>query len=247
MSNSVVVITGAGSGIGRAAAQRMSSEHRVIAIGRTKAKLERLRDTCGDRIIPYALDVSNRAQVEQLVRYLRDQRATVTALVNAAGFALGGTTEMPLAELEANWSRVIAANLTGTFLMCMGLAPLIKRPGGRIVNISSIAAYTGGRSAGSSIYAASKAGIHGLSAGLARELSPQGITVNTIAPGVIAGTDFTSRWPPARIDGIVAETPAGRAGTPDEVAGLIQYLCSDAAGFITGEIISQNGGWRFGS
>lgn len=109
------------------------------------------------------------------------------------------------------------------------------------------AAYTGERSAGSSIYAASKAGIDGLSAGLARELSPAGITVNTIAPGFIAGTDFTSHWPQARIDGIVAETPAGRAGTPDEAAGLIQYLCSDAAAFITGEVISQNGGWRFGS
>jgi 3-oxoacyl-[acyl-carrier protein] reductase len=247
MSNSVVVVTGAGSGIGRAAAERMCAEYTVVAIGRTKAKLERLREACGARIVPYPIDVSVRGEVERLIGYLRDQRATVTALVNAAGFALGGTTEMTLAELESNWTKVIAANLTGTFLMCMGLAPLLKRPGGRIVNISSIAAYTGGRSAGSSIYAASKAGIHGLSAGLARELSPAGITVNTIAPGFIAGTDFTSRWPPARIDGIVAETPAGRAGTPDEVAGLIQYLCSDAAGFITGEIISQNGGWRFGS
>jgi 3-oxoacyl-[acyl-carrier protein] reductase len=247
VSNAVVVITGAGSGIGRAAAERMAREHTVVAIGRTKAKLDRVREACGARIVPYAMDVSVRTDVERLVRYLREEGLTVAALVNAAGFALGGTTEMPLAELEDNWSRVIAANLTGTFLMCMGLAPLIKRPGGRIVNISSIAAYTGGRSAGSTIYAASKAGIHGLSAGLARELSPAGITVNTIAPGFIAETEFTSRWPPARIDGIVAETPAGRAGTPEEVAGLIQYLCSDAAGFITGEVINQNGGWRFGS
>jgi 3-oxoacyl-[acyl-carrier protein] reductase len=247
MSNSIVVITGAGSGIGRAAAQRMVTEHTVVAIGRTKAKLDGLREAGGERIIPYAMDVSARTEVERLVGYLRDQKATVAALVNAAGFALGGTTDTPLAELEDNWNKVIAANLTGTFLMCMGLAPLLKRPGGRIVNISSIAAYTGGRNAGSSIYAASKAGIHGLSAGLARELSPAGITVNTIAPGFIAGTDFTSRWPAARIDGIVAETPARRAGTPEEVAGLIQYLCSEAAGFITGEIISQNGGWRFGS
>ena len=120
------------------------------------------------------------------------------------------------------------------------------RPGGRIINISSIAAYTGGRNKGSAIYAASKAGLHGLSAGLAREFSDEGITVNTIAPGLVAETEFTGAWPQSQIDGIVSEMPVGRAGSADEIAAMIEFLCSADAGFITGEVINQNGGFRFG-
>jgi 3-oxoacyl-[acyl-carrier protein] reductase len=242
----MVVVTGAGSGIGAATATRfVAQKRRVMVIGRTLAKLQLLRDGLGDSIIVHAGDVGLRTDVETIARRIRDERSTVLALVNCAGIALGGSSDQGLAQLESAWRSVISTNLTGPFLMSMAIAPLLRRPGGRIVNISSIAAYTGGQSKGSSIYAASKAGLHGLSAGLARELSDVGITVNTIAPGFIEGTEFSREWPAQRMKSIVAQTPVGRPGTADEVASLIEYLCSPEAGFITGQVISQNGGWRF--
>ncbi len=242
----LVIVTGAGSGIGAAAAKRFAAQQkRVLAVGRTMAKLEALRDVLGDGVIAHAADVGLRTDVEGIVRRIQDERLTVGALINCAGIALGGSSDQNLAELESSWRTVISTNLTGSFLMSMAIAPLLRRPGGRIVNVSSIAAYTGGQSKGSSIYAASKAGLHGLSAGLARELSHVGITVNTIAPGFVGGTEFSQAWPAERVKAIVAQTPVGRPGTADEIASLIDYLCSNEAGFLTGQIIAPNGGWRF--
>src|SRR5438128_4483058 len=110
--------------------------------------------------------------------------------------------------------------------MAVAVAPRMTRPGGRIVNISSIAAFTGGSRAGSTAYAAAKAGVIGLTYGLARELSSQGITVNAIAPGFIADTGFTGEWPDDRIRGIVAQTPVGRAGRVEDIAAAALYLAS---------------------
>src|SRR6202000_2485685 len=120
-------------------------------------------------------DVGLRTGVGGIVRRIQEERLTVAALIKSAGIALGGGRDQSLAELESSWRSVISTNLTGSFLMSMAIAPLLRRPGGRIVNVSSIAAYTGGQSKGSSIYAASKAGLDGLSAGLARALSHGGI------------------------------------------------------------------------
>lgn len=111
-------------------------------------------------------------------------------LVNAAGFGKGFTTEVPLEEAEAIWDEVMDGNLKESFLMAMAAAPHLARPGGRIINVSSIAAFTGAGSAGSMAYAAAKSGLSGLTYALARELSPQGITVNTVAPGFFPDTGF---------------------------------------------------------
>jgi 3-oxoacyl-[acyl-carrier protein] reductase len=137
--------------------------------------------------------------------------------------------------------------LKGAFLMSVGLAPQLARPGGRIVNIGSIAAYTGGSRGGVIGYGTAKAGLHGLTVALARELSSAGITVNTISPGLIAETDFFGGGlTPERIQQAAAQIPAGRAGTPDDVAHTIYFLASPGAAYITGEVIHVNGGWLFG-
>ena len=130
--------------------------------------------------------------------------------------------------------------------MAVAVAPRMTRPGGRIVNISSIAAFTGGSRAGSTAYAAAKAGVLGLTYGLARELSPQGITVNAIAPGFIANTGFTGEWSEERVRGIIAETPVGRGGHVNDVVAATLYLSSPEASFVTGEVLNVNGGWLFG-
>jgi 3-oxoacyl-[acyl-carrier protein] reductase len=130
--------------------------------------------------------------------------------------------------------------------MIMAVAPYLVRPGGRIINISSIAAFTGGSRAGSVAYAASKSGLLGLTYGFARELSPQGITVNAIAPGFIANTGFTGAWSEERVQSIVSETPIGRAGHVNDIAAATLYLASPEASFVTGEVLNVNGGWLFG-
>jgi 3-oxoacyl-[acyl-carrier protein] reductase len=131
-------------------------------------------------------------------------------------------------------------------LMTVAVAPHLIRPGGRIIYISSIAAFTGGSRAGSTAYAAAKAGLHGLTYGFARELSEQGITVNAIASGFVADTGFTGSWPAERVNGIVAQTPVGRAGRVDDIAAAVRYLASPEASFVTAEILNVNGGWLFG-
>jgi 3-oxoacyl-[acyl-carrier protein] reductase len=122
----------------------------------------------------------------------------------------------------------------------------LPRPGGRIINISSIAAFTGGSRPGAIGYAAAKAGLLGMTYALARELSPQGITVNAVAPGFIANTEFTGAWSEERIQSIVAQTPVGRAGDANDVAEAVLFLASPEASFITGEVLNVNGGWLFG-
>ena len=192
-------------------------------------------------------DVSQREQVVEAVARIVERFGRIDVLINNAGFVLGATTDMPLHEAEQAWDEVLDTNLKGSFLMIVAAAPHMPRLGGRIISISSIAAYTGGSRAGSTAYAAAKAGVIGLTHGFARELSAQGITVNAIAPGFIANTEFTGNWSEERVKGIVAETPVGRGGNANDIAQAIRYLASPEASFVTGEILNVNGGWCFGS
>lgn len=246
-SQRVVVITGGNSGMGQAmaAAFAQANEH-VVIIGRSEERLRATAQELGSNVTWLKADVSQRSQVEGAVADIVRQFGHVDVLINAAGFVLGVTTDLPLDEAERLWDEMVDTNLKGSFLMAAAVAPHMTRPGGRIVNISSIAAFTGGSRAGSMAYAAAKAGVLGLTYGLARELSPQGITVNAIAPGFIANTGFTGEWSEERVRGIIAETPIGRGGHVSDVVAAALYLSSPDASFVTGEVLNVNGGWLFG-
>jgi 3-oxoacyl-[acyl-carrier protein] reductase len=218
----------------------------VVILGRREGPLREAAAALGERVTWQRADVSRRADVEAAVAAMMEHHGRVDVLVNAAGFVRGVTTDMQPAEAEAEWETVLATNLTGAFLISTCVAPHLPRPGGRIISVSSIAAFTGGSRPGTTAYAAAKAGILGMTYGLARELSAQGITVNAVAPGFIAATEFTGGWSEERVRGIVAETPAGRPGQAEDVAAAIVYLASPEASFVTGEVLNVNGGWLFG-
>jgi NAD(P)-dependent dehydrogenase (short-subunit alcohol dehydrogenase family) len=244
----VALITGGGTGIGRATAEKLAHQgYHAVILGRREQPLRETAEAIGASATWYPLDVSQRDQVAATVALVVERWGQIDVLVNAAGFAMGVRAGMPLEEAANNWGETLATNLTGAFLMAIALAPHLTRPGGRIISISSIAAYTGGQRGGSIDYAAAKAGLIGMTHGLARDLSREGITANVIVPGFIARTEFTGGWSDERIQSIVAETPVGRPGSAEDIAAAVAYLASPEASFVTGEVLHVNGGWRFGS
>lgn len=245
--NRVVIVTGGSTGIGKAIAESFAKENaQVVIIGRRQDQLESVAGALGTNVSWQQADVSQRSQVATALTAVVESHGKIDVLVNNAGFVRGITSDMPLDQAEQVWEEEIGANLKGAFLMSVGVAPHLPRPGGRIINISSIAAFTGGSRPGTIGYAAAKSGLLGMTYALARELSPQGITVNAIAPGFIANTEFTGQWSEGRVKGIIAQTPVGRAGQASDVATAVLFLASPEASFITGEILNVNGGWLFG-
>lgn len=245
----VVVITGGGSGIGRATAQAFLEEQvQVIILGRNEERLRATASALGPQVAWQRADVSQREQVAAAVADIARQFGRMDVLVNAAGTSATPaiTTTLPLEEAERYWDEDLAIHLKGAFLMAMAVAPHLPRPGERIINISSIAAFTGGSRAGGVAYASAKAGLLGLTYGLARELSPLGITVNAIAPGFIANTGFTGAWSEERVQSLIAQIPVGRAGQAEDIAAAVRYLASPEAAFITGAVFHVNGGALFG-
>ncbi|CAB3759801.1 3-oxoacyl-ACP reductase [Burkholderia sp. MSh2] len=237
------IVTGGASGIGLGIARAcVSAGYRVTIIGRNVQRLQEAIATLGPTATYQRADIAKRSDVETALAGV----GCVDLLVNAAGFIRPVSLDSALDQAEVEWDAVIETNLKGSFLMAHSVARRLPRPGGRIVNISSIGAQTGGSRPGGLAYAAAKAGLHGLTFALARELAPHGCTANAIAPGFIAGTGFTGSWPEERVAAIVAETPVGRPGTPDDVAAAVLWLASEAASFVTGAVISVNGGWRIG-
>jgi len=237
------VITGGSSGIGFGIAESFASAgYRVHLIARTESRLREAAAKIGADASWCVADVGVRDAVRRALHGLD----RIDALVNAAGFLRPVNLAMPSQDADANWNAVVAGNLTGSFLVTHEAARLLASPGGRVINISSIGAQTGGSRPGALAYAAAKSGLHGLTFALARELAPRGVTANVIAPGFVAETGFTGAWPAQQVASIVAETPIGRAGAPSDIAGAALWLASDAASFVTGTVISVNGGWRIG-
>lgn len=241
----VLIVTGASSGIGMQIARQLSSDGTVALVARRKERLDALAAELPGAASVHAADLTDPTQVAAMASEIKDLYGTVDALVNCAGARpdrVLTTIEYP--ELVALWDHQVLLNLSAAAYASFAIAPILRRDGGRIINISSIAAATGGRRPGSTAYAAAKAGIHGLTLGLSRELAGQGITVNTISPGFIADTEFTGSWGPEITGPLIAETPAGRAGNVHDVAGAVAYLASPEASFITGANLTVNGGTR---
>ena len=236
------LVTGAASGIGRAVLERLKAE--AVEVSGTD-----IHDAYGVIVA----DLTDSDEVERLA----GEVGAVDFLVNVAGGPVAPTREDTLPELprrsmlledvsEEQWSRVIAANLTTAFLVCREFAPRMKaRRFGRIVNFASIAARRGSDRVGVH-YAAAKGGIIGLTKTLALELGPHNVTVNAIAPGFIKTPRIEEAgWGNASAAFIDA-LPLRRAGKPQDIAGVVAMLCSDAGGYVSGATLDVNGGWYFG-
>jgi 3-oxoacyl-[acyl-carrier protein] reductase len=244
-SGKVLVVTGGNSGIGRGIALHFGrAGYRVAILGRNAETLRTTAQEIGPGCLWFQADVSHRDQVVAAVRAIVESWSRIDVLVNNSGLSSPILTTTPIEEAERRFRDTIDVNLTGPFLMVMAVAPHLSRPGGRIINISSIAAFHGGRHPGSSAYAASKSGLNALTHAFARELSPEGITVNGIAPGYIE-TPMTARWSDERRQAGMQAILAGRAGTPADIAAAAFYLASPEAAFVTGEILNVNGGSLF--
>jgi NAD(P)-dependent dehydrogenase (short-subunit alcohol dehydrogenase family) len=244
LAGRIAVITGAGRGLGRAITIALARAGAIVVLtGRQADALEAASQqvrAAGGTARWYRCDVTSEGDVRELAASVRQLHGRVDILVNNAGVNVRKpVTEFTLAE----WHSVLETNLTGAFLMCREIVPLMQGRGyGRILNLTSIMSHVAlpGRSA----YAASKAGLLGFTRALALELASEGITVNGISPGPVA-TEMNRPIieHPALNAQFTARIPAGRWGTEDEIARLARYLCSVDAGFITGTDIVADGGW----
>jgi 3-oxoacyl-[acyl-carrier protein] reductase len=238
----VAVVTGGGRGIGSAIAQRLSEEGASIAvISRTEANAaktaESLNAAAPGKARPYAVDVADHAAVQEVCKQIVADFGKVDILVNNAGIT---KDDLAMRMSVDAWDAVINTNLRGAFNFIQGvMRPMIKQRAGRIINISSVIGLMG--NAGQANYAASKAGLFGLTKSIARELASRGITVNAIAPGFIQ-TDMTDVLSDDLKAGVMRQIPLGRFGEGSDIAAAVAFLASDEAGYITGQVLPVDGG-----
>lgn len=238
-----VLITGSSRGIGRVAAELFAADGYNIAINYLKSRIaaEALCDKLisqGCDAIAIQADVSDRLQVDEMVKEISGHFGYISALVNNAGIA----QEAVFSDITiADWDRMLAVNLTGVFNCCQAVLPLMLRNhSGSIVNVSSMWGVTGGSC--EVHYSAAKAGVIGLTKALAKELGPSGIRVNCVAPGVI-DTDMNAGFSKEDFAPLLAQTAAGRRGKAEEVANAILFLASRKSSYITGQVLSVDGGF----
>lgn len=237
-----VLVTGASRGIGQAIASEMvSAGYRVLGTATSEAGRQQVSDQLGANGRGYTLRLGDDQSVSQCLSALKADNETPLVLINNAGITKDNL--MMRMKFE-EWHDVLATNLTGVFQLSQGLLRgMMKAKFGRIINISSVVGSMG--NPGQSNYAASKAGVEGLTRSLAAEVASRNITVNAVAPGFIA-TDMTDTLTEAQQAQMLERIPAGRLGRSSEVASLVRFLASENASYITGETIQINGGMYMG-
>ena len=239
LDGKAALVTGAARDIGAATATRLAALGARVAVADIDiATASAVAESIGDAALPIELDVRDRGSFEEALRATIAELGGLDVLVNNAAL----TVRRPFFEIEdEEWNEVLAVNLRGVFLGCqLGGAHMRNQGRGRIVNLSSLAGQQGSVVNGAH-YAASKAGILALTKALARELAPFGVTVNAVAPAAVEGP-LVDALPPDTVAALTAAVPLRRLGRTDEIAGLIAYLASDQAGYVTGSTFDINGG-----
>ena len=238
LTGKCALVTGASGGIGGEIARVLHAAGATVALSGTRVQpLEALAAELGSRAHVLTCNLGDAASVEALPRAAIAAMGAVDILVNNAGVT---RDNLFMRMSDEEWSQVIDINLTSTFRLCRGvLRGMMKARWGRIINISSVVGATGNPGQGN--YAASKAGMVGMSKSLAAEVASRNITVNCVAPGIIE-TAMTAKLNDAQKAAILGAVPMGRMGTPAEIAAAVLYLASNEAGYVTGSTLHVNGG-----
>jgi 3-oxoacyl-[acyl-carrier protein] reductase len=241
LTNQIAVVTGAGRGIGRAIALKFANEGAdVVVVSRTQENSEKVAAeirALGRKAWAHAVDVSDSASVGAAAEKILAEAGKVDILVNNAGVTRDG---LLMRMSDADWDSVLNTNLKGAFLVTKAFSrAMIKARTGRIINISSVIGLIG--NAGQCNYAASKAGLIGFTQSAAKELAGRGITVNAIAPGFIE-TDMTAELKEDLKAALIKQIPLGCLGQADDIAGAALYLASPAARYVTGQVLTVDGG-----
>jgi 3-oxoacyl-[acyl-carrier protein] reductase len=241
MNNRIALVTGASRGIGRACALALSEAGaRVVLAARNREKLEEVAaeiHAAGRECHIAEIDLASEASIHEAFANTVKDFGAIEILVNNGGITRDG---LAVRMKRADWDCVIETNLTGSFLCIQQvLHPMMRARWGRIINITSVVGESG--NAGQVNYAASKAGLIGVTKTLAQELGSRGITVNAVAPGFVE-TDMTGVLSAELKEKLVASIPLRRMGQPSDVAAAVRFLASDEAGYITGHVLDVNGG-----
>ncbi len=238
----VVLVTGGTRGIGRACAKAFAAQGARVAIcGRSAeaadAAAQAIAGESGGEVRGFVADVGNPESVAALIRSIEEFLGPIDILVNNAGITRDG---LLMRMKDEDWDAVIATNLSGAFYCCRAVArAMLKKRAGRIINLSSIIGLRG--QAGQANYAAAKGGVIAFTKALAQELASRNVTVNAVAPGYI-DTDMTGQLTDEQRTAVIDKVPLKRSGTADEVAAAVCFLASDAAGYITGSVLTIDGG-----
>jgi len=238
----VAIVTGGSRGIGAAIAALLAEDGAAVVVsGRDADRLQRTAkelEAQGGAILGVVADAAIRQDAERLVDAAKQRFGRVDILVNNAGVVRDG---LLVRMKDEDWDRVMEVNLRGAFLMTRAATKLMirRKSGGRVINIASTSGTMG--NAGQANYSAAKAGLIGFTKAAARELAHWSILVNAVAPGLIE-TDMTAAISPEAREGLLAQVPLRRIGTPREVAEVVRFLAGDAAAYITGQVFHVNGG-----
>ncbi|TAA07118.1 acetoacetyl-CoA reductase [Pseudoxanthomonas winnipegensis] len=244
MTPRIALVTGGIGGLGTAICRALTEAgHTVIAtdLPADPARLEAFQAATDGRVAFEPADVGDDAQCAQLIARVQAAHGALDILVNNAGI----TRDATLRKMDlAQWNAVLQVNLTSAFQLCHhAIAGMVERGHGRIVNISSVSGQTG--NFGQANYAAAKAGLHGLTMSLAREVASKGVTVNSVSPGYVR-TPMTAAMPAEVLQRTTGLVPVGRLGEPEDIARAVRFLAEDAAGYITGANLPVNGGLYMG-